>query len=149
MKYVNSPYNAACPVCSNSQNKLLYKVSAAEAANHFLVTHGIDKGQAGNIEHKIAQLWKNGAAAVVLCNNCSFVFANPFIAGDYGFYNLLPHSTGAGPENWKWEFDQTFKAIAGIASDKKDLNLLEIGASTGDFIKRIADIIPPKNILCL
>ena len=149
MRYINSPYSATCPICSHSKNKLLYKISSREAANHFLVTHGLNKNQLAIIDDKIISLWKNNSAAVVNCNNCGFAFADPFIAGDHEFYNLLPHAAEDGAENWKWEFDKTFKKIADITSNHKDLNLLEIGASTGDFVRRIAGLIPKKNIFCL
>lgn len=149
MRYINSPYNAICPVCSNSKNKLLYKVSSKEAAGHFVVTHSLNTSQLDVVDNKIAKLWNKRTAAVIACESCGFVFANPFIAGDYEFYNLLPHAAGDGPENWKWEFDKTYKKIAAITSGHNDLDLVEIGASTGDFVKRIAGIIPKKNIFCL
>jgi len=127
----------------------LYKVSSREAANHFLIMHSSNDNQLAVIDNKIAGLWNSATAAVIACENCGFVFAYPFIAGDYEFYNLLPHATADGAEHWKWEFDKTVKKIAEISSKNNDLNLLEIGASTGDFIKRVANLIPKKNILCL
>jgi 2-polyprenyl-3-methyl-5-hydroxy-6-metoxy-1,4-benzoquinol methylase len=149
MKYINCAYNATCPICSNTENRLLYKVSSKEAATHFLVTHWLDKSRLDEIDHKIAVLWNKKTAAVVACNNCRFVFADPFVAGDHEFYNLLPHSIDENAENWKWEFDMAYKTIAGLAANNKDLKVLEIGASTGDFVKRLAQIIPKANIFCL
>src|SRR5471030_1577501 len=149
MRYVNSAYNAGCPICLYSKNKLLYKVSSTEAAMHFLVTQRMKKNRLAVIEQKIAHLWNATAAAIVTCMNCSFTFADPYVAGDHEFYNLLPHGTAESDENWKWEFDQTFKKIAGIVSNQNELKLLEIGANTGDFVKRISGLIPKKNILCL
>ncbi|MGZ3757413.1 MAG: class I SAM-dependent methyltransferase [Mucilaginibacter sp.] len=151
MKYINSSYNAACPICSNTQNILLYKIGSKDAARQFLVTQNESKNplQVAIIEKKLIELWKRDWAAVVRCKKCDFVFAEPFIAGDYEFYNLMPHATGESPENWKWEFEKTFEQITSIVDKKTDITLLEIGASTGDFIKRIAHIIPQKNILCL
>ena len=130
MKYINSSYNSACPICTYTKNKLLYSVSSSEAARHFLVTHGLENSALSIIDEKIISLWNNKTAAIVLCKNCSFAFADPFIAGDYEFYNLLPHAAGEGAENWKWEFDKTYKKIASAASGIKDPKLLEIGAST-------------------
>lgn len=149
MKYANSRYEQFCPICSNTGNNLLYRVSAREAATHFLITHSINRSQIEVIENKIATLWRKDSAAVVRCKNCGFVFADPFVAGDQEFYNLLPHSTSDGAECWKWEFDKTFNEVQKIASIHPDLSLLEIGASTGDFIKRIAAIIPKQNLFCL
>ena len=149
MKYANLPFIAECPICLHTKNTLLYRVASNEAARHFLVAHNQNNDQFVKIEHKITRLWKKKSAAIVVCKNCNFTFADPFIAGDHEFYNLLPHSTAESPENWKWEFDQTYKKIEALASGKNNLTLLEIGASTGDFIKRIGGIIPLKNILCL
>jgi SAM-dependent methyltransferase len=148
MKYSKLPYNAACPICGNADNKLLYKVSSKEAAKHFLVTTGSGSGLAA-IDDKIAKLWNNKTAAVVACENCGFNFADPFIAGDYEFYNILPQSSGAGTENWKWEFDKTYKKIAEITTNQKGLKLFEIGANTGSFVKRITKLIPKEHIYCI
>jgi 2-polyprenyl-3-methyl-5-hydroxy-6-metoxy-1,4-benzoquinol methylase len=149
MSYINSVYNAACPICSNTKNRLLYKVSSKEAAIHFLVTHWLDKSHLDKIDNKIAALWNKKTAAVVACNSCRFVFADPFVAGDHEFYNLLPHAKDETAEDWKWEFDITYKTIAGLIANNKDLKVLEIGASTGGFVKRLAQIIPKENIFCL
>jgi len=151
MKYINSPYKSICPICSHFDNKLLYKVTSKEAAAQFLVTQNLSNDQhaVDILDNKIAELWNGKIAGVVACGNCGFVFADPFIAGDYEFYNLIPHATAESPEIWKWEFDKTYKKITEIALAQKDLNLIEIGASTGDFIKRIAHLISKKNILCL
>jgi 2-polyprenyl-3-methyl-5-hydroxy-6-metoxy-1,4-benzoquinol methylase len=149
MKYKYAPYNIVCPICLNTKNRLLYKVTSTEAAKHFLVTHGLNNDKLTDIDNKIARLWNKKTAAVVACKACGFAFADPFVSGDYEFYNLLPHSKGEGAENWKWEFDKTYKKIADITSNNNNLNLIEIGSSTGDFVKRIANLIPKKNILCL
>ena len=111
MRYANSPCIAVCPICTHTKSKLLYKVSSKKAANHFLITQGIDKKLSTVIDDKIARLWNSKTAAVVECENCGFTFADPFIAGDHDFYNLLPHASGEGAEYWKWEFDKTFKKL--------------------------------------
>ena len=85
MKYLYLPYDKACPVCSNTKNKLLYKVSAEEAARHFVVTHGLNQDKTTGITEKIANLWRSPEAAVVTCGNCGFTFAAPFVAGDHEF----------------------------------------------------------------
>jgi 2-polyprenyl-3-methyl-5-hydroxy-6-metoxy-1,4-benzoquinol methylase len=151
MKYLYLPHNAQCPICSNTHNQLYYKVTSKESAMHFLVNHGISLNRLGDIEEKITKLWGKSSAAIVSCTNCGFVFADPFISGDYEFYNLLPHSAddGSGPVNWKWEFDITYKKIASIAAADNNISLLEIGASTGGFAKRVSSLIKKENILCL
>lgn len=149
VNYRYSTYEKACPICSNKTNSLLYEVTAHEAAAHFMVTHSMPQGAVDVVENKITSLWSNDRAAVVQCKRCGFTFADPFIAGDQEFYNLLPHAGVDSAENWKWEFQKTYKEIEKIAAAKKDATLLEIGASTGDFVKRIVNIIPNKNIFCL
>jgi SAM-dependent methyltransferase len=148
MRYLNVNFEAACPLCQHTKNKLLYKVTSTEAARHFLVTCGLEPGMLQAVADKIQQLWKGETAAIVACRNCGFIFADPFVAGDYEFYNLLPHSKAEGPENWKWEFEKTYKKIAELAKDNKDLALFEIGANTGDFVKRISNIVPKEKIYC-
>jgi len=149
MRYLNLKYTAVCPVCKHTGNRLLYKVSSHEAANHFLVTQGVSRNMLDVINKKINTLWNKNNAAVVACNNCGFIFSDPFIAGDQEFYNLLPHANAGASEHWKWEFEKTYTEIEKIASSQKDIRLLEIGASTGDFVKRIKNIIPAENIFCL
>ena len=150
MRYSNTILNSICPICSNTQNnRLLYSVSSTEAAKHFLLTHGINDSGLKEVVNKVSDLWHNDSASVINCAACGFVFADPFIAGDYEFYNLLPHAQSESPENWKWEFNKTFKKISSLAKQNDKLSLLEIGASTGDFVKRIARVIDKKNIFCL
>lgn len=148
MKYLYSPYNAQCPVCSNINNLLLYNVTASQAARHFLVTHGLEAAMFSRIHDKIIKLWNQDSAAIISCKNCDFVFANPFLSGDAAFYNLLPHATETD-ENWKWEFEKTFNKIAPIVESNSDVSLLEIGASTGTFARRVAKLVKKENILCL
>ena len=149
MKYQYAPSRTSCPVCGNSKNKLLYNVQAKQAAKHFAVTNGSNNITTDVIEEKIAKLWNGHTASVVACSNCNFVFSDPFIAGDGDFYNLLPHSNGEDDFNWKWEFEKTLNSLTPIAAKNPDLHLLEIGASTGGFVKRISKLINKKNILCL
>ncbi len=151
MRYKYSPYVAQCPVCSYTDNKLLYDITSHQAATQFFSNREPkNREQAIEvIDIKLKKLWCKDTAAIILCSNCSFVFADPFIAGDIEFYNLLPHSTGIGPGNWKWEFDKTLKKITDLIVVKPDLKILEIGASTGTFIGRVAQLIPPANILAL
>ena len=121
MRYNYSPYNAFCPLCSNQENILLFKVSSKEAAMHFLVTHSIDKNNLSLISDKIAEIWNRPEAAVVNCKKCDFTFADPYVGGDYEFYNLLPHATDAYAENWKWEFEKTYTKIKNI-THKSEIN---------------------------
>ena len=149
MKYLNSLYIAPCQICDHAANSLLYNVSSAEAARHFLVTGGLIDSSLATIQSTIKNLWKNDKSAVVKCNNCGFVFADPFIAGDHQFYNLLPHATAGDGGLWKWEHNKTYDKIARLVSAGAKPTLLEIGASTGNFMKAISKLIDKKDIFCL
>ncbi|MFD2864285.1 class I SAM-dependent methyltransferase [Mucilaginibacter antarcticus] len=149
MQYQYKPYNAQCPVCTHTANKLLYTVNARQSANHFIQTMGAKEISLDTLAQKIDSLWGKNTASVISCSNCDFVFADPFVAGDAEFYNLLPHSTTANDTNWKWEFEKSFQCISQLAASDANLQLLEIGASTGGFAKRIAKLIKKENIICL
>jgi hypothetical protein len=129
------------PYSLNTNNSLLYSVTARQAARYFLLTHVLASDMLGHLQDKIIKLWNRDSAAIVSCKICAFVFADPFVSGDNEFYNLLPHATAEGPENWKWEFDKTCNKTASIANANNNLSLLEIGASTGTFVKRITKFI--------
>ncbi|AMR31829.1 hypothetical protein A0256_10550 [Mucilaginibacter sp. PAMC 26640] len=145
---MNIKYNAPCPVCGHKENSLLYKIGTTAAARHFLVTSG-NYSNLDTIEAAIKSLWNSDTAAVVQCNNCRFAFADPFIAGDYQFYNLLPHATADDAGLWKWDQSKTYDTIARLIAGGKQPKLLEIGASTGNFIGPISQLLDKKNLFCL
>jgi 2-polyprenyl-3-methyl-5-hydroxy-6-metoxy-1,4-benzoquinol methylase len=149
MKYSYKAYSATCPVCQYKKNKKLYDIPARKAASSFAssqLNHGDELVDA--ITDNIKRLWKKNSAVVVKCSNCGFCFSDPYVSGDYEFYNLISHAGTDEAEYSKWEFDITLKNLSNIESNQK-ITLLEIGASTGGFAKKAANFIDKKNILCL
>lgn len=149
MKYSHKAYSAVCPVCQHQKNKILYEIPARKAASSFAFSqpnHGEELIDA--ITDNIKKTWNKNSAAVVECGNCGFCFADPYISGDYEFYNLISHAGTDDIEFSKWEFDITLKNLSDIASHQQ-IKLLEIGASTGGFVKKATSFIDKKNILCL
>lgn len=148
MKYLNRPSNTTkCPICNEGQSILRYVINAKECARHFILTtneNGLEKA----LDEKIIELWGKNNAEILTCKNCSFTYANPFIAGNSDFYNLVNHSeeTSANP-TFEWEFILSQKDIK--KKNKTNPILLEIGASDGNFVKGILDKqIKKENIYC-
>lgn len=132
-----------CPICSTSEFKLLYIINSTDSVNHIL-----DKKDKLFIplQNHIKFLWNGDESQVVECNNCSLVYAHPFIAGDAKYYNMAYSENYIYPK-WKWEFERTVSELKTL--DSKNLKLLEIGAGTGEFLKEIVDkYIIKENIDC-
>lgn len=158
MKYLSSPIKSICPVCNSNSGLLLYIVRSKQVAKHFLYTsNALSETKLDELSKHISDnLWKAPDAKVIECVNCRFTYANPFISGDYFFYNTMLHGEaeiGDGvnsEEKWDWEFEEARKCISKIVNEQANPALLEIGASTGVFIKRISNELINKNdILCL
>lgn len=159
MEYLNKSCASTCPICKANQASVLYYVNR-DMLKAFIQLPQSDvaylplKQQV--VEH-ITKLWGTDEAKLVECSNCSFIYASPFIAGDGIFYNLVTHaspSTTTDTEensNWKWEWEMAKNSIRQLTlNSKKELALLEMGASTGSFVKRIAgEIIDKNKVLCL
>lgn len=146
MKYKYTPYEAECPVCGNTHAEILYELTSKEAAQWFFLEER-EPDRYKNIERVIRRLWDGKQTAFVRCKNCSFCFADPYIAGDSEFYSSL-YETPRYPE-WKWEFELTY-----ISLKEKIQNgelsqpfLLEIGAGDGAFVRRAAENLFNKDHL--
>ena len=153
MSYSNSPINSTCPVCGSSKGSVLYTVDSVQVAKHFLYTSNALNDERLKLlsEHIATKLWKRPKAEVVECTVCKFCYGNPFVSGDYLFYNLMEHGQPGGlNESWDWEFEEAKLAIKKITKKNANASLLEVGASTGNFIRKIVgDLIDKENILCL
>lgn len=158
MKYLLSPIKSSCPVCNSNSGRFLYTVRSKQVAKHFLYTsNALTEGKLQELSKHISEgLWKASEAKVIECSDCSFTYADPFIAGDYLFYNIMRHGEAVvdgdvnNAEIWDWEFEEARKCISTITDEHANPKLLEVGASTGGFIKRIAkELIDKNDILCL
>ena len=156
MKYSLLPIEKICPICGHKEGKVLYTARCEDVAKHFLYTsNALSDDDLKKLSTHISNtLWNSETAKVIKCKSCDFCYADPFIAGDYLFYNLMTHGEAEQADsvnaNWDWEFEEARKKIEKLAEKDKQLTLLEMGASTGGFIKRIVgEFVEKENILCL
>lgn len=134
---------AVCPVCGCTQGNLLYRVTAAQSAQHFVLQQA-DAGKFEALRQHIETLWGQKECAIVRCRNCAFVYSNPFVGGDARFYELA--FSGEGYPTWKWEYTVTVDVLKTLAPD---FTLLEVGAGNGAFVKAIAPALTSKSqVVC-
>jgi SAM-dependent methyltransferase len=91
-------------------------------------------------------LWHGSTCQIVQCRQCRFVFPDPYVAGNPEFYDLA-YGTPSYPEN-RWEYDRAIALSARVTSSGSP-KLLELGAGTGHFVKRLLNEarIPPARIV--
>jgi SAM-dependent methyltransferase len=126
---------------------LLYAVTASEAATHFILPWQ-NQDRYEQLKEHIRHLWnQNNNCQVVCCKSCMGVFSWPFVAGDKKFYDLAYSRSGYPQE--KWEYKRTLEFLLQTVPTSKlsEINVLEIGAGNGAFIKKIiAAGVKPGNI---
>ncbi len=128
-----------CPVCySRSLNKY-YELSAQDAAQHFVLRE-YDPERYCKLESHIRELWGGPLCTVRRCNACSFVFSDPYVAGDREFYNLAYHRSTYPDE--KWEYRRTVEELR--SSGFRARRVLEAGSGFGLFLDKIADQFVPR-----
>lgn len=136
-----------CPACGSAGASFLREVSAAEAAQHYVLREREPERHDALRAH-LHRLWGQGTCAIRQCSTCRFTFADPHVAGDERFYTLAYERSGYPQE--KWEYQLTEKNIRSIAeTTSAPLRLLEIGAGDGAFVRRLVpSLIPPERVLC-
>jgi SAM-dependent methyltransferase len=125
---------------------LLYTVTASEAATHFILPWQ-NRDRYEQLKEHIRDLWNQNTCQVVCCKSCSGVFSWPFVAGDKNFYDLAYARSGYPQE--KWEYKRALEFLLKTVPTPKlsEINVLEIGAGNGAFIKKIiAAGVNPGNI---
>jgi len=140
-------YPVLCPICSCSKCKYLYSVTSKMSIVHL----GIDPdSERGNMLRSVIEdLWNGDICDVIQCERCSLVYANTFISGTHKFYSIA-YMNQTSYYEWKWEYQITYEDIKSLykISNLAEINLLEIGAGNGAFIKMISpELIPKENIL--
>lgn len=143
--YDLSPREAPCPACRHEASRHLWDVTAAQAAQHY-VLRAREPERHAKLAAQIEKLWGQGTCEVLQCGKCGFCFAHPFKAGDAEFYGLAYDR--AQPDSypqWKWEFEVTLEELRRRA--KPEHRLLELGAGDGAFLRRVRELIPPENLL--
>ena len=130
-----------CPFCLREGSKILYEVTSADAATHF-VSPLRDRVEKPEVRALIERLWGKTTCQVVECRNCSGVFAFPFVSGDSDFYET---AMGSSPyPSDRWEYGESLRlcgAPSGISS------VLEIGSGKGAFVRRLTDAGIPSNAI--
>lgn len=148
--YLNTPTDQAqCPLCAATKGSVLWRVSSSQAAQHFVLRSSDPQRHAQLMSH-IEALWHGETCSVIRCEQCAFVYAYPYVAGDREFYGLAYRRSGYPA--WKWEHEQALRMIESDVK-KRGLNapsLLEVGAGNGVFIKGVSPrLIATRDVLCL
>ena len=87
------------------------------------------------LERHLRDLWRGaGAVDVRRCDTCGFAFADPNVAGDREFYNLV---SGGDPHypSTRWEFGRTLEELSHLPNVEG--RLLECGAGEGRFLVQL------------
>jgi SAM-dependent methyltransferase len=136
-----APSHAAeCPVCQASTTRKVYDLSAAEAAQHFVLReHSAERNR--RLESHIRRLWRAEHCSIRQCTACGFGFAHPYVAGDVTFYNLAYDRTGYPHD--KWEYRRTLEELSSM--EFRGERILEAGSGFGMFLDQIADRYVPKS----
>lgn len=141
MRYALSPVAATCPACHAEAAERLYRVDAAEAAQHYVLRERQPDCHQALRDH-IETLWDGPTCDVVRCTACGFGFAHPYVAGDARFYDLAYERTGY-PQD-RWEFARTLQALDTVNLPPA-FSLLEVGAGDGAFLKRLTPARTPAD----
>ena len=148
MRYENEIVMSHCPVCSTTAGKMLYSFSSDQATQHYVLQE-VDPDRFAKLKKIIERLWSGKMCRLINCDSCDFVYADPFVAGDYEFYKQA-YIRGNYPKN-KWEFRRTIEALKSLVeiNTYNAPTLLEIGAGNGQFISMVSKkLIAPENIVC-
>jgi SAM-dependent methyltransferase len=140
----------SCPLCRHTDPRILYRVEArttAEVMFHFAGS----EDEISKLVGIIKRLWGADHARMLQCGNCQLVFADPFIAGSKEFYSAVYKKASYYP-SWKWDYDITYRDLQREIVHENDLrahHLLEIGAGSGAFVKKLSSgLFSKENILC-
>jgi SAM-dependent methyltransferase len=123
----------SCPACGHGEGSESFCISAAEAAQHFVLREE-DARRHDELRAHIESLWKGDACSTVRCARCRCRYAVPFVAGDQAFYSLAYRRSGY-PGN-KWEYRKALAFIGALTQGRR--KLLEVGAGDGRFVRMVS-----------
>lgn len=122
-----------CPACHCTATEYVFTVSAAEAAQHFVLREEHPDRHRELLAH-IARLWGKDTCDIRKCTECQFGFADPYVAGDALFYNLAYPRVNYPPD--KWEYAATAAKLKSRTFLTKG-DVLDVGAGFGFFMDKI------------
>ena len=123
-----------CPVCDTQADAVVRNHSREAAAQHF-VPRSRDPRRHDELKAMLAELWGRDEVNVRRCPTCGLCFADPFVAGDETFYNLVTESDPRYPSD-RWEFRQTLASLRALyQGTSRRVRLVELGAGDGAFLK--------------
>lgn len=120
-----------CPVCGSADCSLEMRVTAREAALHYLADPQSERFS--QLQRSIEELWQQDHNDLSLCQHCGFGFAWPYVAGNAKFYGLAYERADYPAE--KWDFDRALESIDRHAITPN--RVLEIGAGFGLFLDKL------------
>ena len=145
MAYDLSPREGDCPICGSDRAELLHTISSRFTAQYYALRER-EPERNERIRAEIERLWGGETCEIVRCRDCGFVYADPFVPGDGRFYSLF-YDDPVFPK-WKWEYEETCRILADKQSEgtiPAEPRILEVGAGTGMFVKRLAGEITPAD----
>src|ERR1035438_4646413 len=137
-----------CPFCSHGAGHVLYQVTSAEAAAHF-VSPRRNSARNARLQLIIERLWNKQTCQLVECGCCGGVFAFPFVGGDSEFYQVAYEEQKAGsyPID-RWEYRESLRLCDHLGSAWfKTSSCLEIGAGDGAFVKGLLNAGVPQGAI--
>ncbi|MFP6630530.1 MAG: methyltransferase domain-containing protein [Myxococcota bacterium] len=148
MAYDLSPAEVQCPICGRAEAEVLWSVDAAQVTRMALLSER-DPRRAEALQDHIEALWGGRNCRVVRCRSCTFEFADPFVAGDARFYELIYEGFEYARHKWDWEVTAERLRTLVANGDAGDEALLEVGAGSGAFLRELVpEILKPEQVVC-
>lgn len=136
----------SCPICSGSEHDVLYRVDSSQSAQHFVLLEE-DRARHIALKKEIERLWGREDCWFIRCQGCGFMFAEPFVGGDGGFYALAYQRKGYPQE--KWEYRLAKRILMQEDIDLRRTKAFEIGAGNGAFLKIVCpELFDENNVFC-
>lgn len=149
MSYELTPVQSECPICKSTNSELLHTITSDYAAQYYALKE-LEPERNAKMKAEIERLWEGNECRILRCRECGFCYADPFVPGDSPFYSLF-YDAPSFPK-WKWEYEETFRFLQekyGKGAGHKP-TVLEIGAGTGMFVKKVSqELTDPSDIVAL
>ncbi len=137
-----------CPFCSHGAGRILYQVTSAEAATHF-ISPWRNRARNNELQSIIERLWGKSTCQLIECDGCSGVFASPFVGGDSDFYRVSfeEQKKGSYPTD-RWEYGKSLLQCDHLGTASlTNSTCLEVGSGDGAFVRRLIDAKVPQSAI--